>query len=190
MLQADGLYRLEKGLDMGSSGDLFHGDFVNELLSGPYRFPNTDSYMGGIFLRTGVGIHNITVSGKTMSFVFSYDNHTKFTSLPSSSSSMVPSTTRSSSIGPSLSPTTYNLLPSVNSSLSVSLSPTSYASSSIPTAKPSSIPTPRSMTPSLSPTKTKCSNKKEPCLQDEDCCNPKATCKKRKKQKTLSVCSK
>ena len=76
MLQADGLYQLEKGNNRGSSNDLFYqGGAANELLpsqevaTGP--FPNTDSYKSGIVIQTDVRILDISSAGEQMTFTYS-----------------------------------------------------------------------------------------------------------------------
>ena len=76
LLQADGLYHLEKGTNKGGRGDFFRGDKVNQLLpsdnalTGP--FPNTDAYQDRLVFQTGVLIYDISLSGDIMTFGFSH----------------------------------------------------------------------------------------------------------------------
>ena len=71
LLQADGNYDLERGINRGDKGDLFHGPEYTSLtpsesLLGP--FPNTDAYQDGIIRKTGVEIYEVSTSAHTMSF--------------------------------------------------------------------------------------------------------------------------
>lgn len=74
LLQADGDYDLEKGVNRGDAQDVWHAGFVNELgpssdpSTGP--FPNTDAYQSGTVVQTGNRIYNISASGATMTFSF------------------------------------------------------------------------------------------------------------------------
>jgi len=75
LLQADGRYDLEKGLNYGDYGDLFRKDYffgvdflfpsIEHPSHGP--FPNTDSYAQGV-ARTNVFISGISAVGSQMSF--------------------------------------------------------------------------------------------------------------------------
>ena len=76
LLQADGLYNLEKGENRGGVRDFFHADDVDQLLpstgdpkDGP--FPNTDSYQRGQLEKTHVEITDVSVSGDVMTFRYS-----------------------------------------------------------------------------------------------------------------------
>ncbi|KAG7373365.1 M6 family metalloprotease domain containing protein [Nitzschia inconspicua] len=72
LVQADGLYQMERGVNMGDHGDVFHAMGVNELLPcldlSACQYPNTDSYRGGIIARTNVSITDISKSGDIMTF--------------------------------------------------------------------------------------------------------------------------
>lgn len=78
LLQADGNYDLERGHNLGDSGDLFHQnghgvDILQQsinILDGP--FPNTDSYRGGFAGNTGIRIRDIGPSAPTMSFTVDF----------------------------------------------------------------------------------------------------------------------
>ena len=78
LLQADGRYDLERGNNLGDSGDLFHEnghgvDFLRQsdnLLDGP--FPNTDTYRGGMVRQTGIRIRDIGPSAPIMSFTVDF----------------------------------------------------------------------------------------------------------------------
>lgn len=76
LLQADGSYNLETGLNFGDSLDPFHEGGVNAI--GPKgiavnfipirRYPNTDSYQHGHVFDTGHVIDRISESGEIMTF--------------------------------------------------------------------------------------------------------------------------
>ena len=72
LLQADGSYDLERGLNRGDSYDLFHGGGTNAIsplgISGGAAYPNTKAYQGGTSLNTGISIINISPAGATMTF--------------------------------------------------------------------------------------------------------------------------
>jgi hypothetical protein len=72
LLQADQLYELEKGINRGNSGDLYHvGDTLGPSISSAGPYPNSDSYAyGKVVSATGIYISNITSVGNNMSFVF------------------------------------------------------------------------------------------------------------------------
>ena len=78
LLQADGAYDLETGLNNGDKFDLFHADGVDALapsinyLDGPH--PNTDSYRDQVPTRTGIWINNISKSDTIMSFRIDFMN--------------------------------------------------------------------------------------------------------------------
>jgi hypothetical protein len=70
--QADGLFELEQLLNDGNGGDFFHGGGVDNLVPCQNvtncQYPNTDSYQGGVILRTNVHITDISISSKEMTF--------------------------------------------------------------------------------------------------------------------------
>jgi M6 family metalloprotease-like protein len=72
LLQADGLYDLERGNNLGDGGDCFPHEGVNylapsvNLLNGP--FPNTDAYQNGFVRHTNIRIRDISPSSSIMSF--------------------------------------------------------------------------------------------------------------------------
>jgi M6 family metalloprotease-like protein len=66
ILQADGLYELEKGVNGGGPGDLFAGRDARLVPGGPY--PNSDGYSGGFVFQSGVTISNISKSSEYMYF--------------------------------------------------------------------------------------------------------------------------
>ncbi|HNO78450.1 MAG TPA: M6 family metalloprotease domain-containing protein [Phycisphaerae bacterium] len=68
ILQADGNYDLERGLNRGDGGDVYHGDGVNRIDES--TVPNTDSYQFGQIIPTGNVIANISTSGLTMTFTY------------------------------------------------------------------------------------------------------------------------
>lgn len=166
LLQADGLYHLERGINKGGKRDFFRGDRVAELLSsdvpsdGP--FPNTDSYQNGNVYQTGVEIFEISVSGDNMSFQFYHPNALPAiepTSEPSNIPSLFPSfrPTNLRSDWPSSSPSVDTTWDPTNSSLP-SIVPTNTTSpTATPTSSPTFEPTPNSsnsseVSSSLSPT--------------------------------------
>jgi M6 family metalloprotease-like protein len=65
VIQADGLYDIEKGNNMGDAGDFWVKDMV--LGPGP-NFPNTDSIQGGVQKATGIKITIRSNSGFIMTF--------------------------------------------------------------------------------------------------------------------------
>lgn len=75
ILQADGLYELEQGLNDGEGDDVYHSAGIDELIPciipGKCQYPNTDSYQSGIVNRTNVYITNISRSQRIMSFTYS-----------------------------------------------------------------------------------------------------------------------
>jgi hypothetical protein len=88
LLQADGLYDLEKMMNPGDYGDLFRdGGVLGPSVSSYGPYPNTDSYAYGKGVRsTGIMITNITTSGSTISFVF----QAPITSKPLSTTTIMP----------------------------------------------------------------------------------------------------
>lgn len=71
VLQADGDYDLEKGINRGDSGDAYRAGFVDAI--GPSTMPNTDAYQQGSNYATGHEITFIGAAGATMSFDFNAD---------------------------------------------------------------------------------------------------------------------
>jgi hypothetical protein len=73
VLQADGLYHLEKGTNAGDGKDMWRNS-VSGI--GPFSttgtYPNTDAYKNGIISGTGISITNISLVGETMSFTYSF----------------------------------------------------------------------------------------------------------------------
>jgi hypothetical protein len=59
MLQADGLYNLEKAENNGDAGDFFVPGMEFGPGNGGTVFPNTDAYNGGAIVETGIRIFNI-----------------------------------------------------------------------------------------------------------------------------------
>ena len=72
LLQADGLYDLEKNTNRGDSGDIFHGGALDEISSS--TTPSTDSYQSGQFVPTDIFIKDISSSGSSMSFTYGLSN--------------------------------------------------------------------------------------------------------------------
>ncbi len=75
VLQADGLYELEQGINGGKSDDLWNqpgqvlGPGNGEKVASSANYPNTDSYAFGEIKTTGITIKNFqTKGGSTMSF--------------------------------------------------------------------------------------------------------------------------
>ncbi len=65
VLQSDGTYALEKGLNQGNEYDTYSSTYKSEI--GPSTVPNTDSYQGTAY-STGIVIKNISASGPVMTF--------------------------------------------------------------------------------------------------------------------------
>ncbi|CAJ1951220.1 unnamed protein product [Cylindrotheca closterium] len=162
LLQADGDFDLERQINHGDSGDLFHGDGVDKLLPsastnrGP--FPNTDSYQRGRVRQTGVEIYGISKSNATMTFIFT-DGTVE--------------------------------LPSAQPSPIASSSPSDLPST-VPTDSPSSPSASPSSTPSLqaSSFSSQCLEEGTECENVTECCNDKAECKVVEKRQRKKVCSK
>ena len=70
LLQADGEYALEKGLNRGDYGDLFR---EGDELCPTGSLPNTESYQYGRIQNTGVHIYDISAPGPVMNFKVSFD---------------------------------------------------------------------------------------------------------------------
>lgn len=72
LLQADGLFDLERFQNQGDEFDLFHAGGVNEITPcldpNNCQQPNTDSYQGGVVGHTDVYITDISISGPIMTF--------------------------------------------------------------------------------------------------------------------------
>ncbi|KAL7480343.1 hypothetical protein ACHAW6_006035 [Cyclotella cf. meneghiniana] len=69
LLSADGRYDLERGVNQGDAQDLWHASSINrELKSGGTKYPNTDSYRGGIVRATGIRIYGFSPSKNVMTF--------------------------------------------------------------------------------------------------------------------------
>lgn len=68
LLQADGVYDLERDANRGDADDPYRAGGVSEI--SPSSTPNTDGYQGGNIVVTNNRIYNISVSGSTMSFDF------------------------------------------------------------------------------------------------------------------------
>lgn len=97
LLQADGNYDLERGIDRGDGGDVFHANGVDSIgpsdAISPGPFPNTDSYQGGIIKRSDVIIFDIGPSGSQMEFSISFARATSAPSAnPTSSPVSLPTT--------------------------------------------------------------------------------------------------
>lgn len=105
ILQADGLYELEKGMNNGGAGDLFAGPGVGLFPGGPY--PNSDGYSGGFTFQSGVTISDISESSDDMTFWFSIPADSTPTSPPNLRATQNPTAHPiTSSILPTLSPPT------------------------------------------------------------------------------------
>jgi M6 family metalloprotease-like protein len=66
LLQADGLFQMEKGSNRGNSGDMFRGGGVSAIT--PATVPDTNCYQGGVVTSSNNSISNIGSSGASMSF--------------------------------------------------------------------------------------------------------------------------
>ena len=108
VLQADGLFELEQGINGGKSDDIWNqvsqvlGPGNGESVASDAKYPNTDSYAFGQIKTTGITIKNFQITaGKTMSFqvclssdcpdntdnIIDVDNEVPTTSVESSSNS-------------------------------------------------------------------------------------------------------
>jgi hypothetical protein len=65
VLQADGLYDIEKGVNLGDEGDFWKN---GDVLGPGGNFPNTDSIQGGVQKETGVKITIMSDPGFIMTF--------------------------------------------------------------------------------------------------------------------------
>jgi len=73
LLQADGKYNLETGLNYGDAFDAFHAngvDYIGPDGTSVSDYPNTDSYQSGKVKRTGHVIDRISISADSMTFRF------------------------------------------------------------------------------------------------------------------------
>jgi M6 family metalloprotease-like protein len=68
LMQADGQYDLEKGLNRGDATDVYHASYLNEI--DPSTVPSTDGYQGGNIVATNNRVSNISAAGATMTFDF------------------------------------------------------------------------------------------------------------------------
>lgn len=68
LLQADGLFDLERGNNRGDAGDVYHGAGVSEISHN--TTPNTDAYQNGVVMNTGNRIFAISGEGATMTFSY------------------------------------------------------------------------------------------------------------------------
>jgi len=66
LLQADARFDLERGMNRGDGGDVFHAAGVSQL--GPGTAPGTDAYQAGDVFATGIRISQISASGDAMTF--------------------------------------------------------------------------------------------------------------------------
>jgi len=78
LLQADGLYEQEKGLNRGNAGDVYRGGGVSSIT--PATTPNTDRYQGGTVAPSNNSITSISTAGSTMSFTLSNSVYPAITS--------------------------------------------------------------------------------------------------------------
>jgi len=69
LLQADGAYHMERKINRGDAGDVYHGGGVSTI--GPGTVPNTQRYQGGTVAATGIQISSISASASNMTFTFS-----------------------------------------------------------------------------------------------------------------------
>ncbi len=69
LLQADGLYELEKKTNRGNAGDVYRAGGVSQIT--PFTVPNTHRYQGGNVQGTNNHIVGIGAAGATMSFTYS-----------------------------------------------------------------------------------------------------------------------
>ncbi len=150
LMQADGLYELERGEGGSDRDDLYHAMGITTQLipcinDDACQYPNTDSYQSGIVKRTHNYITDISVSGRIMSFTYRY---TPPTGSPSASPSESPSGAPTGV--PSASP------------------------SSVPTFEPSEAPSRApTATPTVAPTlaASECIKYSFLCADNSECCS-------------------
>ena len=74
VVQADGRFELERGINQGDSFDFFGSGTTNQLYLGPgfnsTIFPNTDSYQNGIVMETNITLSTFVQFGQSIHFVF------------------------------------------------------------------------------------------------------------------------
>ncbi|MEO0016985.1 MAG: hypothetical protein RLZZ522_268, partial [Verrucomicrobiota bacterium] len=78
LLQADGLFELEKNINRGNAGDVYRSGGVSSLT--PATTPNTGRYQGGVVAPSNTSITAISVSGNPMSFTLSNSTYPAITS--------------------------------------------------------------------------------------------------------------
>ena len=153
ILQADGLYELEQGINNGGEGDLFShttgifpgpGDKVYHPGQGSY--PNTDTYSGGVF-RSGITISDISNSSETMSFRITMSSpfSPQPTLLPTPTSGPTPLSTSD----PTLRPTPGHTFQPTQDPTLRSMQDSTFQPSQDPTLRPTPSPT---FQPTLEPT--------------------------------------
>ena len=69
LLQADGLYEMEKDINRGNAGDVYRGGGVSSIT--PATTPNTDRYQGGTVTPSNTSITSISAPANTMTFTLS-----------------------------------------------------------------------------------------------------------------------
>ena len=69
LLQADGLYEMEKGVNRGNAGDVYRSGGVSAIT--PATTPNTQRYQGGTVTPSNTSITAISTSASTMTFTLS-----------------------------------------------------------------------------------------------------------------------
>lgn len=78
LLQADGMYDMERDVNRGDPTDLFVTGAADSIgpcgTSSGAAYPNTNSYQGGIITDTGIKISGISLPGTTMIFNVSFSS--------------------------------------------------------------------------------------------------------------------
>ncbi|MFQ5591743.1 MAG: M6 family metalloprotease domain-containing protein [Phycisphaerae bacterium] len=74
LLQADGLYNLERGHNRGDAGDPYHGGVGGVSAINSSTVPNTDAYQGGNAFPTGNSIWEISAASAMMTFRLGYND--------------------------------------------------------------------------------------------------------------------
>ena len=162
LLQADGLYELEQGINNGDVGDFYNSPEQSIEPNGGSgsNFPNTDSYIDGNIVSTGISIRNFNFVDGTDPSEITFDviglqQAQNPDTPPPTPTPDTPAPTASPSSSPSGLP---SALPSDMPSAVDATSPPSEVASSSPTAVESEVPTTfqttmfPSMFPSMSPT--------------------------------------